>query len=441
MQHMTRNTALLATLVLSSLTSGLQAAPPPDGRLEVPNEYPSINKAIWAAEEGDEIIVHFGTYTEDLFIDKNVTIIGVSSNGRQPYVRNLRGPHKVMSGPHQHVTASFSNLDFGKSSHRLKKSGFTADSASVEFERCDFWYLSYLSFLDGAPSDLMTRGGAVRINDGDGSFDNCSFYGNVAYEENDTFCSARGGAISILRGSLEVNNSSFIDNQASCRGYWHRLPHEVTCIASGGAIATDESTLEMMNCEFLRNIVYTTVADSDFGESNTAVYGGAVSIIGGQDHQIVKCDFEENWVTGGEMSGTASRIGGGLYCQSYDKGRVLLDSCTFEANLADAGGALCSLDHEIVAKNTYFICNTSDHLLVTNFSETGCRWWDCQEEQEEGPCLYDLNGDGVVDRDDYNQARGARRRNQHDGPEDVNGDGRVDQADLDLIQDNYGECH
>ena len=437
MKHLTRNTALLATIVLGTLTSSLQAAPPPDGRLEVPNEYPSINKAIWAAEEGDEIIVHFGTYTEDLFIDKNVTIIGVSSNGKQPYVKNLRGPHKVVSGRHQHVTASFSNLDFGKASRRLKKSGFTADSASVEFDRCNFWYLSYLSYLNGAPSDLMTRGGAVRINDGDGSFDYCRFFGNVAFEEGDVFCSASGGAISILRGSLDVSRSSFLDNQASCRGYWHHLPHEVTSVASGGAIATDKSTLELMNCEFHRNIAYTTVATSGIGESNTAVYGGAVSIIAGHDHQIVKCDFEENSVTGGEMSGAAHRMGGALYCQSTAKGRVLLDSCTFEANHADTGGALCSLDHEIVAKDTFFICNTNDQLLVTNFSETGCRWWDCQEEE---PCLYDLNGDGVVDQVDRRRVSSAIRRGNHDGPEDVNGDGQVDRDDMNLIRDNYGEC-
>ena len=62
---------------------------------------------------------------------------------------------------------------------------------------------------------------------------------------------------------------------------------------------------------------------------------------------------------------------------------------------------------------------------------------DCQEED---PCPFDLNGDGVVNRRDRQLVQDAMRRGDDDGPEDVNGDGQVDWDDLNLIQDNYGQC-
>lgn len=47
------------------------------GKRNVPQEYPTIQAALDAADPGDTIIVHEGTYRENLVIDTNVDLIGV----------------------------------------------------------------------------------------------------------------------------------------------------------------------------------------------------------------------------------------------------------------------------------------------------------------------------------------------------------------------------
>ncbi|MFP7755174.1 right-handed parallel beta-helix repeat-containing protein [Thermodesulfobacteriota bacterium B35] len=51
-------------------------SPAPDGKRRVPEEYPTIQSAIDAAQPGDDIIVNGGRYRELLIIDKSVNLIG-----------------------------------------------------------------------------------------------------------------------------------------------------------------------------------------------------------------------------------------------------------------------------------------------------------------------------------------------------------------------------
>ena len=48
-----------------------------DGKRNVPDEYPTIQTAVDAANSGDDIIVQKGTYNEDIVIDKNIDLIGI----------------------------------------------------------------------------------------------------------------------------------------------------------------------------------------------------------------------------------------------------------------------------------------------------------------------------------------------------------------------------
>ncbi len=49
----------------------------PDGKRKVPEEYPTIQAAIDAADPGDEIVVGPGIYRENLIIDKRVDLLGI----------------------------------------------------------------------------------------------------------------------------------------------------------------------------------------------------------------------------------------------------------------------------------------------------------------------------------------------------------------------------
>ncbi len=42
----------------------------------VPDDYPTIQQAINAALDGDSIFVHNGTYSENIVVNKTVTLIG-----------------------------------------------------------------------------------------------------------------------------------------------------------------------------------------------------------------------------------------------------------------------------------------------------------------------------------------------------------------------------
>ena len=49
--------------------------------INVPNDYPSIQDAITAAEPGDEILVEAGTYSESIdFLGKTISVTSVSGS-------------------------------------------------------------------------------------------------------------------------------------------------------------------------------------------------------------------------------------------------------------------------------------------------------------------------------------------------------------------------
>ncbi len=55
------------------------------------------------------------------------------------------------------------------------------------------------------------------------------------------------------------------------------------------------------------------------------------------------------------------------------------------------------------------------------------------------PCVWDVNGDGVVDRQDVSEVLG--NQGPCDGcPEDVNGDGIVNGQDVAAVATHFGPC-
>jgi len=439
MKHMTRNTAVLTTLVLSSLTSGLQAAGNGDNRLEVPNEYPSINKAIWDAGEGDVVVVHPGEYTEDLLIDKDVTIEGLRVNGERPVVYNDRCIHQVRSYGKHHVTARISNMTFtrGNSYFSPRRTGFTVETASVEFDNCAFEFLMYETSADDHTWSYPARGGAVRINGGDGSFNRCTFMGNTVVRHNQ-FTTARGGAIAITQGRLDIQNSDFTSNQALAPVTWIDVDVIASGYAMGGAICAEGADVMLFNTTFIGNFAraFLEQGSPEGEDAVSGAFGGSLYLSSSRTIDIVKCTFSANGV-GSNLPNDRYLYGGAIHASGAKNSPMVVDSCIFSHNLADRAGAIYSSGHKLILESDDFICNEPGHVLADLLSESHCRWLDCQEED---PCPFDLNGDGVVNRRDRQLVQDAMRRGDDDGPEDVNGDGQVDWDDLNLIQDNYGQC-
>ena len=73
--------AILFSVFLASLiTLSLDIPPARAGVIVVPDDYPSIQAAINAANEGDTVFVRNGTYYEHVVVDKTLSLIGEGSN-------------------------------------------------------------------------------------------------------------------------------------------------------------------------------------------------------------------------------------------------------------------------------------------------------------------------------------------------------------------------
>jgi predicted outer membrane repeat protein len=184
--------------------------------------------------------------------------------------------------------------------------GLESDSALV----------SQCRFFNNAARD---EGGALMLFQGGeaGIFvDSCSF------EEN--FSERRGGAIRLVKSSISIRNSEFINNE---------------CLRSGGAISSngldaDYLRLDVDNCQFT---------------GNRARNGGAVRFIGNAffglfDNQLkfVNCSFTENQAL--DLGPGDNPRGGALdiaFNQQSNEGLLLIEGCVFEGNSSEnASGAV-----------------------------------------------------------------------------------------------------
>jgi len=93
MSHILITTCTLLLLATTSVMSDV---------LEVPADHPTINDAIEAAQEGDEILVGPGIWYENLYIRKQITITGSGQgvtviDGSQPSIFSF-GSCVIVSG-------------------------------------------------------------------------------------------------------------------------------------------------------------------------------------------------------------------------------------------------------------------------------------------------------------------------------------------------------
>lgn len=97
---------LIIIIMLAPIANGITlktAEAMPDVK-KVPDNYPSIQAAIDAANAGDTIIVANGIYNETLFIEKSISLIGenpvttIIDGGRRGHVINVISSNVVISG-------------------------------------------------------------------------------------------------------------------------------------------------------------------------------------------------------------------------------------------------------------------------------------------------------------------------------------------------------
>ncbi len=262
--------------------------------IEGGNIYPTIQAAVNAAENGDEVIITPGTYqgSGNRDIDctgKAITIRSVYPNDPNIVNSTLIDCQGSEADPHRAFTIGLHNTN------KTVLSGFKIING----------YVDNPDFLSP-----LRHGGAVSIiRDTDGTVEikNCIFINNYAGDS--------GGAIQSNHVEVLIDNCKFYNNAAGSSG--------------GGIDCYGEHPL-IINCIFMEN--------------NSGYYGGAIAfgdVVEGSSISIENCIIKEN----------IARQGGGV---SFSNASVIIKKSTISKNNCNGemwGGAVHTWDVELSIEN------------------------------------------------------------------------------------------
>jgi len=347
--------------------------------LQVPGCVPTIQDAIDLAEDGDEIVLQPGSYSEHIdFMGKDVTIrsidpgdIGVVQSTR--LVPVFRGqpdgvvPPLVTFASGEGPMAGLLGVTLDNYYDVRVGGNIFISGASPTIDRC---------IIQGGNAD--TLGGGVFIENGAPAFEACGFYGNT--------CELGGGAVYIGPGSdVSIDECEFFENwtHLGSGGVIYIAPDADATIQFsdfgltfapdlGGCIFIDSrGDVQIANCGFLGKSSATyggaifsmdsapDIRDSDF-YGNEAVEGGAIFAYDGSP-TITGCYFDDNFASlndrtvDEDLRGIGADGGGGAYAQNL--GQAAVSDCTFANNEASEGGAVFSRAADISVSDSRFFDN------------------------------------------------------------------------------------
>ena len=273
--------------------------------IKVPGDYPTIQEAIDAAVDGDEVEVHPGTYNETINLlgkaitvrssdGPEVTIIDAQQTGTVVTCTSGEGPDTVVDG---FTITGGTGTDPGDGFTR--GGGMFNDASSPTVTNCTF---------TGNSAEFF--GGGMSCVNSSPTVTNCTFSGNTSMHH--------GGGMHILNSSLTVTNCTFSGNSAT---------------VGGGGIYNVNSSLTVTNCTF---------------SGNTAVTGGGMSNQSISPTVVTNCTF----------SGNSATVGGG---GMYNSGSPTVTNCTFSGNSAGVfgGGGMFNLGSSPTVTNCTFSGNTA----------------------------------------------------------------------------------
>jgi predicted outer membrane repeat protein len=334
---------LSAALVLELAWAGGSAA----ATLHVPADYPTINAALMAAQDGDEVLVGPGVY-DGFWNEKAVTVR--SSDG--PFVTAILpqpGDEAVIThwGPGPQVLG-----------------GFTIHNAQVGLSVL-YGSVSIVSNCAFSGCDLAVDQESIELESASATFADCVFLGNSR-------------AFDVYGFQMDVTfvDSSFRHNGST--GAW-----------GSPVINLLGCTAQFWKCDFADNMGPVIYVDNDVQEialtdctfeDNFAIagqytegFGGAVYLYHGTMNARV-CRFEGN---GAEYGGGAVFI----YASSYPG--AYFERCWFEGNIAPGGGAI--FGYGVVLDDCAFVGNQSaghgGAVYGWGFNVSGCTFTANQAQQ------------------------------------------------------------
>ena len=288
-------------------------------QLLVPAQYPTVQAAIDAAQDGDVVIVSQGTYRENLdFKGKAITVR--STNPNDPAV------------------VASTVIDAGQNGSVVTfHSGETADAVLMGFTITNGWGRS----TDG---DSSQRGGGITIR-----YSSPQIRCNTISGNKSTY---RGGGIYVFGGSPLIAGNTIRNNRADNYGggiYAESSTLSVTGnTIEGNEVAGVGGGLYVDSCRpvIVDNVIRVNRAASD---------GGGLYLCGSADSAG---EVRNNSITGN----TAAGFGGGVYALGVGAGLVLTGN-NVDQNTAQKGGGIFASHSRGVA--------ISGNVISRNSSTTG----------------------------------------------------------------------
>ncbi len=261
--------------------------------LEVPGEFLTIQSAIDAAVEGDEVLVAPGYYFERIDLKGKSIRVHSSEGAEQTFLT----PNGVAGSIVTCVTGETSStLIEGFTIYGANGAGIAIVSASPVFKGCRI-NQNYNSGSNGGGVSFTGTGGTPR-------FENCNFFGNRAIGR-------EGGAVAAMAtgGSMEFLGCVFALNESTG--------------SFGGAVYSNGTALALAGCTLSSNAVTASTGDRQ---------GGAIYAIGALTAS--DCLFTSNGVTIGPAgcnTGDKHARGGAVSAS----GATELINCVFQNNKSE----------------------------------------------------------------------------------------------------------
>ncbi len=248
--------------------------------IHVPDDFQTIQAAINAAVDGDQVVIADGVYTGDGNHD-------IDFFGKLITVRSANGPDNCIVD----LQGKFCDRGF------LFVNGET--SAAV---------LEGLTVTNARIDDIR---GAMLIVNSSPTLINCVF-SNLINSFNECGPDATLGGAMYSNGDPTILDCVFADNAAN------------GVVARGGGFYNDGGDPVLIRCAFIDNNVSGQCLGIGFGT------GGGFASFGGQP-VLIDCHFQGNCASGNDGG-----VGGGIYL--FQQSIATITGCTFDGNVAVRGG-------------------------------------------------------------------------------------------------------
>jgi hypothetical protein len=429
--------------------------------LQVPAQYATIQAAINASADGDDVLVAPGTYFEAISLQgKAITLH--SADGANSTIIDSSGKNtstvKVMSGEgHDTVIEGFTiaggvgdssiyGMPIGGGMNVFATSptvrdcvfednvanmggGMNVTGGNAIIERCMFRNNRSMGF-----GNFATGGGGISLNNSLAMVVNCTFEANYAWME--------GGGAVILFGTPTFANCAFIGNEAS---------------SFGGAVQNGVSNSKFVNCTFVRNDAFqgdalrnwSTGGAMNITVENCIFWGhqaNSIMDLGGAASMVRHSVVEFGWNGAGEMILDADPKFGRMPSAGPDDEWGSADDDFGDLCLQPSSSAIDAGDADAIPADV-----TTDLLgndrIINGWVDMGAHeFLAAVIDDEPHACpadVYPAGGDGFVNVDDILSILnnfGAVSPGEGGDISPAGGNGAVNYDDLLMAINSFGQC-